>query len=214
MARKYHIIGDEPNPEHHPYIYYAFGLVGNAAMYGARYENDELLYVGITTQNPPSQRLQQHASDKKWWRQRVRTVQIMRLASASWSDALKAERAAILKHQPRFNGTHNPNQRWFLRTESIFKCDDCGDPASVIGASSPEGYVDTQYHQWWALCSFHANDRLDDLNDIPELFSMRTDLISSTNAVATMVEHLADKRWFNEARWESFLDRSVKVVAW
>lgn len=81
---------------------------GRTALYHLPCHAGTPLYIGIS--NSPDLRLAQHAADKDWWPQvdqRAVTVRWYPTRDA----ALRAERAAIRRHRPRYNIQHHPDRR-------------------------------------------------------------------------------------------------------
>lgn len=70
----------------------------SATVYRAYSADDELLYVGATTQ--PGQRLAAHGRSKDWWRE-VATIKLAHFPSPALAQA--AEREAIQNENPRYN---------------------------------------------------------------------------------------------------------------
>jgi predicted GIY-YIG superfamily endonuclease len=77
---------------------------GRTALYRFYDSDDDLIYVGITSD--PEVRFAQHAADKAWWPDVVRRDVIWYGRRA---DALAAEEAAIKKHVPCHNKQHSPD---------------------------------------------------------------------------------------------------------
>lgn len=158
----------------------------------------ELLYVGITNQNPPEKRLKQHAKDKPWY-YRMTTYTMVTLRTIDRAVAEEAERLTIISERPRYNNRHNGKRHKFAHLGHGFTCEFCKQPASYV-------ICELSGH-WTAFCWDHEPD--DDM----ELFSIRAENIGNQRSLAELVRHLQTKNWFDFNRFVQFLTKFHDIEA-
>lgn len=159
--------------------------------------DDQLLYVGVA--GTATQRWEQHAKEKGWWRDVAKTTVDHHPSRPS---AMAAERNALRAEKPKYNVVHNDSRPHLPKHDFEWYCDLCRAPVADGG-----GYIQSlkAMGRRWVVLHRECDPFPDDPGYWISVERYRKEIHERE-----WFCHLHSKRWFDLDDWDDLLHRSMR----